>query len=75
MAFTNLYKKMVVGVLSKLPKEKLINIIAAAIDTETIDEEAIDEIVNEALNSSEIGSAINKYVDELFDKAKKEDQV
>lgn len=73
MAFTNLYKKMVVGVLSKLPKEKLINIIAAAIDTETIDEEAIDEIVNEALNSSEIGSAINKYVDELFDKAKKED--
>lgn len=64
---------MVVGVLSKLPKEKLINIIAAAIDTETIDEEAIDEIVNEALNSSEIGSAINKYVDELFDKAKKED--
>lgn len=73
MAFTNLYKKMVVGVLSKLPKEKLINIIAAAIDTETIDEEAIDEIVNEALNSSEIGSAINKYVDELFDKVKKED--
>lgn len=73
MAFTNLYKKMVVGVLSKLPKEKLINIIAAAIDTETIDEEAIDEIVNEALNSSEIDSAINKYVDELFDKAKKED--
>ena len=73
MAFTNLYKKMVVGVLSKLPKEKLINIIAAAIDTETIDEEAIDEIVNEALNTSEIGSAINKYVDELFDKAKKED--
>ena len=73
MAFTSLYKKMVVGVLSKLPKEKLINIIAAAIDTETIDEEAIDEIVNEALNSSEIGSAINKYVDELFDKAKKED--
>lgn len=64
---------MVVGVLSKLPKEKLINIIAAAIDTETIDEEAIDEIVNEALNSSEIGSAINKYVDELFGKAKKED--
>ena len=64
---------MVVGVLSKLPKEKLINIIAAAIDTETIDEEAIDEIVNEALNSSEIDSAINKYVDELFDKAKKED--
>ena len=73
MAFTNLYKKMVVGVLSKLPKEKLINIIAAAIDTETIDEEAIDEIVNEALNSSEIGSAINKYVDELFDKVKKEE--
>ena len=73
MAFTNLYKKMVVGVLSKLPKEKLINIIAAAIDTETIDEEAIDEIVNEALNSSEIGSAINKYVDELFDKDKKEE--
>lgn len=73
MAFTSLYKKMVVGVLSKLPKEKLINIIAAAIDTETIDEEAIDEIVNEALNSSEIGSAINKYVDELFGKAKKED--
>lgn len=73
MAFTSLYKKMVVGVLSKLPKEKLINIIAAAIDTETIDEEAIDEIVNEALNSSEIGSAINKYVDELFDKVKKEE--
>ena len=73
MAFTRLYKKMIVGVLSKLPKEKLINIIAAAIDTETIDEEAIDEIVNEALNSSEIGSAINKYVDELFDKVKKEE--
>ena len=73
MAFTSLYKKMVVGVLSKLPKEKLINIIAAAIDTETIDEEAIDEIVNEALESSEISSAINKYVDELFDKDKKEE--
>ena len=73
MAFTNLYKKMVVGVLSKLPKDKLINIIAAAIDTETIDEEAIDEIVKRILNSSEIDSAINKYVDELFDKDKKEE--
>ena len=72
MAFTNLYKKMVVGVLSKLPKEKLINIIAAAIDTETIDEEAIDSIVEHCLRSRDLDSAIDAYVNELFNKGKED---
>ena len=73
MALTNLYKKMLVGVLKELPKDQLIKIIAEAADRDLITDEEIDSIVEDCLRSRDLDSAIDAYVDELFDKDKKEE--
>ena len=59
MALTNLYKKMLVGVLKELPKDQLIKIIAEAVDRDLITDEEIDSIVEDCLRSRDLDSAID----------------
>ena len=72
MALTNLYKKMLVGVLKELPKDQLIKIIAEAVDRDLITDEEIDSIVEDCLRSRDLDSAIDAYVNELFNKDKED---
>lgn len=73
MALTNLYKKMLVGVLKELPKDQLIKIIAEAVDRDLISDEEIDSIVEDCLRSRDLDSAIDAYVNELFNKSEGDD--
>ena len=68
MALTNLYKKMLIGVLKELPKDQLIKIIAEAVDRDLISDEEIDSIIEDCLRSRDLDSAIDAYVNELFNK-------
>lgn len=72
MALTNLYKKMLVGVLKELPKDQLIKIIAEAVDRDLISDEEIDSIVEDCLRSRDLDSAIDAYVNELFNNGKED---
>ena len=72
MALTNLYKKMLVGVLKELPKDQLIKIIAEAVDRDLISDEEIDSIVEDCLHSRDLDSAIDAYVNELFNNGKED---
>ena len=72
MALTNLYKKMLVGVLKELPKDQLIKIIAEAVDRDLITDEEIDSIVEDCLRSRDLDSAIDAYVNELFNNGKED---
>lgn len=63
---------MLVGVLKELPKDQLIKIIAEAVDRDLISDEEIDSIVEDCLRSRDLDSAIDAYVNELFNKGKEE---